>query len=134
MTADRQIQERQHVASVIRAGRLRHGWKVGEAAERVGVDQSTWSKWETATTTPRPEVLKRIGDVLELPEDWMVPATLSQPSRTVNADELLETIRRELAEHEARVEAMLARFTGGSPNNDDGEQADTRQEHPERQR
>lgn len=113
--------QRQHVAGTIRAARLRHGWGVGEAAERIGVTHPAWSRWESAATAPKPATLLALGELFDLPDGWWeMPATAtpSHPSPTVDPDELLETIRRELAEHERRIEQMLARMTGADTDDD----------------
>ena len=110
--------QRQHIAETIRAARLQRGWTVTEAATRLGTGESNWSRWETATAVPRPATLVAIGELLELPDDWMVPATMRHPSRSVDADEMLERITAELAEQRQMIEQMYERLTRAD--SDDG--------------
>lgn len=104
MMTTRNSDQRQHVADVIRSERLQRGWSVGEAATHLDVSGSVWSRWETATSLPRPAMLLRIGELLELPGDWMVPGgTPSHPVATVDIDERLARI-------EERQQAILERI------------------------
>ena len=96
----RHTDERQHVADMIRSERLQRGWSVGEAAEKLGVYGSAWSRWETGTSLPRPAMMQRIGVLLDMPDDWMVAGTPSHPTSTVDIDERLARI-------EERQQALL---------------------------
>lgn len=105
--------QRQHIATAIRSARLRHGWGVGEAAERIGVSGPAWSRWESASTAPKPATLVELGHLLGLDDGWWeLSETLSHPVTMLTEDELLARIRAELEEHERRIEAMLERLTG----------------------
>ena len=125
---ERHADERQHVAGVIRGERLQRGWSVGEAAKQVDVYGSAWSRWESGVSMPKPAMLKRLGELFDLPDDWMVPAgTLSQPPATVDLAEQLarvEALQRQMldevrAERE-RIEALYQAMTkGGTPDGPD---------------
>ena len=97
--------ERQHVADIIRIERLQRGWSVGEAAEKLGVYGSAWSRWETGTSLPRPAMMQRIGVLLDMPDDWMVAGTPSQPTSTVDIDDRLARIEER---QQALLDQMLA--------------------------
>ena len=105
--------QRRHIAEAVRTARLRKGWTTTEAAARLQTSDANWSRWETASATPRPATLLRLGELLDLPEGWWEVAdeTLSHPTATVDPDELLERIRAELAEHERRIAEMLTAYT-----------------------
>lgn len=48
------------VANTIRSYRKREGLKQAALAERLGVSQSTLSRWERGLVTPPPNVLRRV--------------------------------------------------------------------------
>ena len=89
--------QRKHIAETIRTARLRRGWTTTEAAGRLETSDANWSRWETAHATPRPATLLKLGELLGLPDGWweVAPETVSHPPTTVDAEQLLETIRRE---------------------------------------
>lgn len=106
-------EERKHIAETIRRARLAKGWQVQEAAAMVGIGSSNWSRWETATSTPRPAMLLKLGELLDLPDGWMTPTgTLSDPVSIVTHDQLLERINDERLASERRIEAMLEEYLG----------------------
>lgn len=114
-----QLDERKHIAETIRRARLAKGWQVQEAAAKVGIGASNWSRWETATSTPRPAMLLRIGELLGLPDGWMTPAaTLSDPVSIVTPDQLLERINAERLASERRIQAMLEEYLGNGGNDE----------------
>lgn len=118
--------QRRHIADTVKTARLRKGWTTTDAAARLDTSDANWSRWETASATPRPSTLLRLGELLDLPEGWWEPPgrTLSHPVTTVDADELLDRIRAELTEHERRIEGMLERLTGATGHDD---RTDTRE-------
>ena len=101
MNTSRHADERRHVADVIRSERLQRGLSVGEAAQHVGVAPSAWSRWETSTSLPRPRMMRTIGAVLGLPDDWMVPPGMAHTSGAGDLGERLTRIeerQREILE------------------------------------
>ena len=73
MTTERHTDERKHVAETVRGERLQRGLSVQEAADMMGVNASAWSRWESGASTPRPAMLRQIGDTFGLPDGWMIP-------------------------------------------------------------
>lgn len=127
-----------HISEVIRRERLARGWTVTEAAERIDVDQSAWSRWEAGTTTPRPSTLRHLAALFDLPGDW---ATVEHPSTTLDVNQRLERLEERLtaALHGLEVEAeriqQLADKMMGELRDDDrgpggGRQADRDPDRP----
>ena len=128
---ERHADERQHVAEVIRGERLQRGWSVGEAAKQVDVYGSAWSRWENGVSMPKPAMLKRLGELFDMPDDWMVPAgTLSHPVATVDMDDIdarltrLEALQQQMldevrAQRLRRDDNYQQATKGGTPDGSD---------------
>jgi transcriptional regulator with XRE-family HTH domain len=50
----------------VRDARRKRGWTIEDAAEALGVDTSTYQRWESGTQTPHPANLARITQVFDL--------------------------------------------------------------------
>jgi hypothetical protein len=82
------------------------------------VSNTTWSRVEAGAVPITPQMSQAIAIAFQWPADWesLPPETLGQPATTVDADELLDRIRAELAASERRIEQMLERMTGTKDN------------------
>lgn len=104
---------------LIRQERRRRGWSMRAAAAAAGVSNTTWSRMEAGAVEITPAMSRHIADAFGWPDDWetnpeSLVATLSHPLSTVDAEQLLERIRAELAEHEQRIAAMVAQLMKGN--------------------
>jgi transcriptional regulator with XRE-family HTH domain len=71
---------------ILRA-RERHGITQRELAERLGVNASTVSLWESETKVPGFQVRAKLADILDIPRDEMLPEVHRTPARTVYISE-----------------------------------------------
>lgn len=62
--AGRGVVRRLFKDGTVRSVRLDLGFSQAELAEAVGVDESSWSRWESGTRTPRAEVADRAAGVV----------------------------------------------------------------------
>lgn len=56
----------------LRSLRKKRGWTMKELGERLGVAESTISLYESGSRSPRPEVLHRMADLLEVTTDYLL--------------------------------------------------------------
>jgi transcriptional regulator with XRE-family HTH domain len=59
---------------MIRDARLAKGLTQDELAKRIGTKQATVATWEIGYSFPRPSMLPRLSEVLEIPIDELVKA------------------------------------------------------------
>jgi Zn-dependent peptidase ImmA (M78 family)/DNA-binding XRE family transcriptional regulator len=67
----------------LREGREIRGLTTGALAEIVGVTRSAISQYELGLGSPRPEVMARLGQALNLPERFFLRPTTAEPPRQV---------------------------------------------------
>ena len=66
--------DRTKAGKLIRQARLAKGLTQVELARKIGAKQATVATWEIGYAFPRPGMLPRLSDVLEIPIDVLVKA------------------------------------------------------------
>lgn len=91
---------------LLRTRRLTLGETQRQAARRIGVTQSSYSRWESGRTTPDPARLDEIAASLDLPTESLVRmldgAKRDDDFAAVRNE--LDALRRDVAELRARLE------------------------------
>ena len=67
------VEEKKNLFSVrLKELRLQHGFSQEELANRIGINQSSYSDWETGKCKPNYEGLEKIADFFGVSLDWLV--------------------------------------------------------------
>lgn len=92
-------------------------------ADRLGVTQSTYSRWEAGEVMPKLDMLKRVAEVLEVPEQllfspdafFLTQHNNSGPSGYIINNhvpgDVVEKLMAQHAEHIRQYEALCNRLT-----------------------
>lgn len=77
-----------------RIARLRRakGWNQTELADRIGATPSQVSKYERGSYLPRPDVLPRLGEALEVSLDYLMTGRSGEPRRDFRLRERVEAL------------------------------------------
>jgi transcriptional regulator with XRE-family HTH domain len=89
-------------------------------ADRLGVTQSTYSRWEAGEVMPKLDMLKRVAEVLEVPEQQLLSPEaffLTQHNNSgsgyiVNNQVPSEVVEKFLSQFEERFKQYDERFKG----------------------
>lgn len=110
---------RKRLGAQLLALRKAKGWNQEDAAHEIGVGVKTWRLWERGKTLPYDSNIRRIADVFALDPDELGvrPAPLGIGADDDAQDDRLtdrlasieQRVSEQLAEHAAKVEALLAR-------------------------
>jgi transcriptional regulator with XRE-family HTH domain len=91
----------------IRQVRKALGYTQQEVAHLLGMDQSTYSRWERGTTAIGAAELERIARVLKMRAETLFgKERLTVAVLTVRTEERIRELERQLAERDAEIKAL----------------------------
>lgn len=95
----------------IRQVRRALGHTQQEMARLLGVDQSTYSRWENNATTIRQEDLDRIAAILRMRAETLFgKERLTVAVMTAEAEERIRELERRLADRDQEIQALRERL------------------------
>ncbi len=80
----------------LKALRIQHGLLQKEIAEKIGVDRTTYVKYENGSSEPNLEVIQRIADNLDCSVDYLLGRDVQQKEPPTVSDEGFTDEQKEL--------------------------------------
>jgi transcriptional regulator with XRE-family HTH domain len=75
------LKETENFSDRLRAARLRHGYSQEELADKLGVSNGAVGNWETGPTIPRPQMLRKIEELLGVKIEQLLGGYPESPER-----------------------------------------------------